>query len=78
MEELEYNINIKITDIEVDDDYFSFDYEIDVNDNGIVGNYSSDHDWNDDPKRFLKILKEEGFALECVWEDFNIADLLKK
>lgn len=59
-------IKIKITNIKVDNRYYSFDYVVTVD--GEVKpkeNYDSDHAWQDDISGFKELLKS-GYAAELV------------
>lgn len=56
-------IEVEITNIKVDDRYYSFDYVVSVN--GKVRpkeEYSSDHVWWDDIKGFKSLLKSSSAA----------------
>ena len=63
---LEYNIKVKINDIEVDSKYYSFSYEASCNGKTIYAEYNSDHSW-DDLGAFRELL-EGGYALQLVLE----------
>jgi hypothetical protein len=62
-------IEVEITNIEIDDFYFSFDYVIKINSKEYKqGQYESDHAWADDKKAFKKLLKD-GDAVKLALED---------
>jgi len=68
MKPIENNIKVTISDIEIDDKYFSFNYQVTVNgaDYG-QETYESDHCWSDDKKGWREML-EEGEALKLAVE----------
>ncbi len=64
-------IEIEISDIEVDDSYYSFKYKIFRNDKLVKDDmYESDHAWSYDKKGFKKILKD-GDALSKVLVEYG-------
>jgi hypothetical protein len=63
-------IEIEVSDVQVDDFYFSFDYYYEIkasNGKEIVsgGAYESDHSWGDNKGAFKQML-ENGYGAECV------------
>jgi len=66
------NIEVEITNIEVDDFYYTFNYKVTVD--GKLkgeGEYNNDHAWIDDKEGFIGLLEEGyavGLALEQVFD----------
>ncbi len=64
------NLNIKISNINVDSKYFSFNYEYNINDGELSGQneYSSSHDWGNDTVAFENMLYN-GYAFKLALEE---------
>lgn len=65
------NISVIINGIDVDQWYYSFDYDVAVNGKVVISkNYENDHSWSDDPEAFRRHLEEGGATLivleECL------------
>lgn len=61
-------IEIEITNIQVDEFYYSFDYDVLKDGEYLLnGEYQSDHVWGDDRQGFKEVL-EEGEALNLVMQ----------
>ena len=51
------NIEVEISNIEVDDDYYNFNYKVTVNGKVTAEEeYQSDHAWGDDKESFMDML----------------------
>jgi len=71
MKPIETLIKVTINNIQIDDDYYSFDYKIEANGKVYEDEYCSDHVWRDDKSGFRSILKKGGaakLALESINE----------
>lgn len=65
-------IEVEISNVEVDSEYYSFDYIITVNSKKRKKeNYSNDYQNGCTPKEWKKEL-ERGYAVECALQDFEI------
>lgn len=65
------DIRITISDIDVDQWYYSFQYTVSVNGNMVIDqSYENDHAWADDQKGFVEHLEKGGATLivleECL------------
>lgn len=70
---MKYTVEVKIKEIDVDEDYFSIDYEITIN--GKLHKtdvYESDWGNGDSVKRWKQRL-ENGLALEYALQDFEMS-----
>lgn len=63
-------IEVEISNIEVDERYFSFDYKITLNGKATKGCYESDYENGDTPKQWKKFL-ENGYAVKLALEDYS-------
>ena len=69
---METIIKVEISNIEVDERYYSFDYVITVNGKKRKKEkYDSDYENGDTPKQWKKYL-EKGYAVECALQDFEM------
>ncbi len=65
-------IEVEITNIEVDEEYYSFNYQFTFN--GVkseIEEYSGDYENGSSPKEWKKEL-EDGYALQVALEHFDI------
>ena len=69
--EIVAHIKVVVTNIEVDDKYYSFDYRV-WKDGEVVKStrYSNDHSRRDDKEEFKKDL-ENGYAIKCALESVD-------
>lgn len=67
--EHEINVNVRVWDLKVDPFYFSFKYELKINDKVLVAeeHYEGDHAWQNDRESFYKMLLK-GYAASLVLE----------
>ena len=65
----EYKINVKIFDIEVDDNYYRFSYIINLKDKELKGQYEDDYDNGDTKEEWENYLKTSDFCLTTILED---------
>ena len=63
-------ITIEITQLEVDERYYSFEYHIKIRNEDYTGTYDSDHSW-DDPEEFKKVLEEQEAINLAIGEVFS-------
>jgi hypothetical protein len=57
---MKMTIEIIITDVVVEDNYYNFNYKVEID--GILSKeekYSDSHNWNDDKEGFKKILEDD-------------------
>lgn len=65
------NIEVTVSEIKIDEEYFSFKYKIFLNGNfNKEDNYSSGHAWFGEYKKFKEILKE-GYAIELALQQMK-------
>ena len=65
----EYNLNIKIDNIKVDERYYSFDYIVNLKEQEIKGNYENDYCNGMTKEEWKKYLEESDFCLRTILED---------
>ncbi|HIS62354.1 MAG TPA: hypothetical protein IAC14_08955 [Candidatus Scybalomonas excrementigallinarum] len=65
----EYNLNIKIDNIKVDERYYSFDYIIKLKDEELKGNYENDYCNGNTKEEWENYLKNSDFCLKTILED---------
>lgn len=64
-------IEVEITNLEADENYYSFEYSITVNGKHKgSGEYDSDHSWGNDIKGLKKMLKEGEAAKLALEQEF--------
>lgn len=62
----EYNLNIKIDNIKVDERYYSFDYIVNLKEQEIKGNYENDYCNGMTKEEWKKYLEESTHCLGIV------------
>lgn len=63
-----YNFDVEISNMHVDDKYYSFNFKVHMNGKLLKeGSYSSDHAWHNDIGGFLKLL-QEGYSAQLALE----------
>lgn len=67
----EYNLNIKIKNISVDERYYSFDYIIKLKDKELEGNYESDYCNGKTKEEWEDYLKNSDYCLRLILEDVS-------
>ena len=68
MNTIKHKLEIEIKNLEVDDQYYTFDYTVITDGKKKKGHFESDYENGSTAKQWKKEL-EEGYALHCVLED---------